>query len=202
MHRLIPSRVGGRRWGGHGGGGGGHGGGGGGHGGGSAVVTAAVVRRWAWWRVWRRRLPWRWVWEWCFRGGAISGFRGGVGGFRGATFSGGFRGARFDGFRGRGIRVAGFHRHRGFPIAAGLGFGGWGYTTPALFGPAIIGSTSATDRTLQPRFTAGLFFHYCRTYRASRNRANSNCSVAASTLPPRSAASINSSAARLQELRS
>ena len=30
------------------------------------------------------------------------------------------------GFRGRGIRVAGFRR-RGFPIAAGLGFGGWGY---------------------------------------------------------------------------
>ena len=28
--------------------------------------------------------------------------------------------------RGRGIRVAGFRR-RGFPIAAGLGFGGWGY---------------------------------------------------------------------------
>jgi hypothetical protein len=31
-----------------------------------------------------------------------------------------------DGFRGRSIRVARFHR-RGFPIAAGLGFGGWGY---------------------------------------------------------------------------
>ena len=31
-----------------------------------------------------------------------------------------------NGFRGRGIRVAGFRR-RGFPIAAGLGFGGWGY---------------------------------------------------------------------------
>ena len=62
-----------------------------------------------------------------FRGGAISGFRGGVGGFRAAALSGGFRGARFDGLHGRGIRVAGFHRHRGFPIAAGLGFGGWGY---------------------------------------------------------------------------
>ena len=58
---------------------------------------------------------------------AISGFRGGIGGFRAAALSGGFRGARFDGFRGRGIRVAGFRRHRGFPIAAGLGFGGWGY---------------------------------------------------------------------------
>src|SRR3954452_5593836 len=61
-----------------------------------------------------------------FRGGAISGFRGGVGGFRVAALSGGFRGARFDGFRGRGVHVARF-RHRGFPIAAGLGFGGWGY---------------------------------------------------------------------------
>ena len=30
-------------------------------------------------------------------------------------------------FRGRGIRVAGFRRHRGFPIAAGLGFEGWSY---------------------------------------------------------------------------
>ena len=61
-----------------------------------------------------------------FRGGAIGGFRGGIGGFRAAALSGGFRGARFDGFRGRGIHVARF-RHRGFPIAAGLGFGGWGY---------------------------------------------------------------------------
>jgi hypothetical protein len=49
-----------------------------------------------------------------------------MGGFRAAALSGGFRGARFDGFRGRGIHVARF-RHRGFPIAAGLGFGGWGY---------------------------------------------------------------------------
>ena len=49
-----------------------------------------------------------------------------IGGFRTAALSGGFRGARFDGFRGRGIHVARF-RHRGFPIAAGLGFGGWGY---------------------------------------------------------------------------
>ena len=43
---------------------------------------------------------------------------------------------------------------------------------------------------------------HCRTYRASRNSANSNCSVTASMLPPRSAASINSSLARIQELRS
>ena len=81
-----------------GGGGGGHGGGGGGHGGGGGGHG----------------------------GGAIGGFRGGMGGFRSAALSGGFRGARFDGFRGRGIHVARF-RHRGFPIAAGLGFGGWGY---------------------------------------------------------------------------
>ena len=65
--------------------------------------------------------------------GAIGGFRGGVGGFRGAALGGGFRGARFGGFRGpvigRGVRVAGFRRSRGFPFAAGLGFGfgGWDY---------------------------------------------------------------------------
>jgi len=51
-------------------------------------------------------------------------------GFRGGAV--GFRGARLDGFRGpginRGVRFAGFRR-RGFPIAAGLGFGfgGWDY---------------------------------------------------------------------------
>ena len=118
---------------------------------GAVVVTVAGGRWSRWWvRRWSRR---RWVrrwscWRWFaedmvvgsaasvvavgsgsggFRGGAISGFRGGVGGFRAATLSGGFRGARFDGLHGRGIRVAGFRRHRGFPIAAGLGFGGWGY---------------------------------------------------------------------------
>ena len=91
------ARGGGGGGGGHGGGGGGHGGGGGGHGGGG------------------------------FAGGHAGGFGGGgIGGFRAAALSGGFRGARFDGFRGRGIHVARF-RHRGFPIAAGLGFGGWGY---------------------------------------------------------------------------
>ena len=113
------ARGGGGGGGGHGGGGGGHGGGGGGHGGGGFAGGHAGGFGGGGFRG-------SGVGGGGFRGGAIGGFRGGIGGFRAAALSGGFRGARFDGFRGRGIHVARF-RHRGFPIAAGLGFGGWGY---------------------------------------------------------------------------
>ena len=113
------ARGGGGGGGGHGGGGGGHGGGGGGHGGGGFAGGHAGGFGGGGFRGGGLGGA-------GFRGGAISGFRGGIGGFRAAALSGGFRGARFDGFRGRGIHVARF-RHRGFPIAAGLGFGGWGY---------------------------------------------------------------------------
>ena len=111
------ARGGGGGGGGHGGGGGGHGGGG--HGGGGFAGGHAGGFGGGGFRGGG-------FGGGGFRGGAISGFRGGIGGFRAAALSGGFRGARFDGFRGRGIHVARF-RHRGFPIAAGLGFGGWGY---------------------------------------------------------------------------
>jgi amino acid transporter len=34
----------------------------------AAVVAWWRVRRWAWWRFRRRRLPWRWVWDWWLPG--------------------------------------------------------------------------------------------------------------------------------------